>query len=185
MDNDKQYFLSGLFTEMSKAEKAYSELLAMGYKPEEVNVAMASTTRDKLQAAEMQIGTPETALDQKYDGTIDGGITGGLLGSIAFTIGALGSNLLIPGLGLVVMGPLAAGLLGAGAGGLTGGIIGKLLSPGAPEPQSELITQGLKNGKIMLALVPRNAQEEKAIHAKWTALDAEIFQKPIDNKLHD
>ncbi len=51
-----------------------------------------------------------------------GGAIGGTVGAIAAAIAAIGTSLVLPGLGLVIAGPIAAALAGAGAGaGAAGG----------------------------------------------------------------
>ncbi|MEO6521914.1 MAG: hypothetical protein ABIN91_09570 [Mucilaginibacter sp.] len=172
--------LSGLFTDRLKAELAFEELIRMGYKPEEISVAMASTAIDKMLGEDKSDEQTETP----FDGTADGAITGGMMGGIAFTIGALGSNLLIPGLGLVAMGPVAAGILGVGAGGALGGIIGKLFSSDQQEERASLYADGLKHGKILIALYPHNDKEGLKLGKRWLELSAEIIEHP-DKKLLD
>ena len=46
---------------------------------------------------------------------------------------AVGSTIAVPGLGLVVAGPIAAALAGAGAGAAAGGLIGAMVGAGIPE----------------------------------------------------
>ena len=51
----------------------------------------------------------------------------------ACAVAAVGTTLLIPGLGIVVAGPLAAVIAGAGAGAATGGLIRALVGWNIPE----------------------------------------------------
>jgi len=57
-----------------------------------------------------------------------GGAIGVTAGATLATVAAIGRSIAIPGLGVVIAGPIAAALAGAGAGGLTGGIIGALIT---------------------------------------------------------
>ena len=66
----------------------------------------------------------------------------------------LGTSLVIPGLGLIIAGPLAAGLAGAGAGGITGGLIGALVGSGIPEDRAKIYEDGKLNG-TMEATTPK------------------------------
>ena len=64
-------------------------------------------------------------------------VAGGFALSGGAAIAAIGTSLVIPGLGLVVAGPLAAALAGAGAGGTAGGLIGALVGHGMPEDRTK------------------------------------------------
>ena len=59
-----------------------------------------------------------------------GGAIGVTAGAILAALAAIGTSIAIPGLGVVIAGPIAVALAGAGAGGLTGGIIGALIGWG-------------------------------------------------------
>jgi hypothetical protein len=172
--NMHSLLLSGLFTDRSKAELAFEELIRMGYKPDEISVAMSSTVKDKMLGEDTSHGETE----KPFDGAADGAITGGMMGGIAFTIGALGSNLLVPGLGLVAIGPVAAGILGVGAGGALGGIIGRIFSTEPPEETAALYSDGLRHGKILIALYPHNEKERFKISERWLELSGEIIEGP-------
>ncbi|MCC8410778.1 hypothetical protein LJ707_17685 [Mucilaginibacter sp. UR6-1] len=176
--NTDELFLSGLFSDQQNAETAYDELRNMGYSEVDINVAMTSTTRDKLYAKNSLLDNDGSENITPVNGAVVGGTTGGLLGGIAFAIGALGSNLFIPGLGLVLMGPVAAGLLGAGAGGITGGIIGNMIAGDPTKTQADLFTSGLKDGKIILAFVPHHQQDEDLVCARWKDLGAVVIHIP-------
>ena len=76
-----------------------------------------------------------------------GAAIGGTAGAVLAAITAVGTSLVIPGLGLVIAGPLVAAFAGAGAGGTAGGLIGALVGHGIPEDrakkyQSRLDVQG-------------------------------------------
>ena len=163
-------YISGLFADRESAESAYSYLVAMGYLAEEINVAMESTTRDKLFSIP-PVGSQSEKVET-FNGPVEGSIMGGVMGGIAFSIGALGSNLGINGLNLVMMGPLGSSLVGTSLGAITGGIIGYLLSSGKPDREAELFTEGLRNGKILLAIIPHNKNDGDKIYKEWIRLDA-------------
>lgn len=58
---------------------------------------------------------------------------------------ALGTSVLIPGLGLIIA--------GAGAGGITGGIIRALIGAGIPEDRAKLYESGIKEGRMVRELI--------------------------------
>ena len=81
-----------------------------------------------------------------------GGATGAAIGGIVAAIAAIGTSLIIPGLGLVVAGPLAAGLAGVGAGTIAGGLVGALIGWGIPEDKAKVFEAGIQSGGIVLGV---------------------------------
>ena len=79
---------------------------------------MSDATRDKYFRTH-PLGT------KAAEGTAVGGTIGGTLGAVVGGIAAIGANLFLPGVGLVVWGPIAGALAGAGAGGAVGGLVGR------------------------------------------------------------
>jgi len=164
--------LVGLFNNKDNAEKAYDDLKDCGYTTDEINVVMASDTRDKYYSDKDDASQTEMG-NKAWEGAGTGGTIGGVVGGIAGAIAALGTNLLIPGLGLVVLGPLAAGLAGVGAGGITGGIIGALIGAGVPKEKADVYNEGLKNGKILISVHPHSEEDANRLAKKWHDYQAE------------
>jgi hypothetical protein len=94
-----------------------------------------------------------------------GGAIGVTAGAILATVAAIGRSIAIPGLGVVIAGPIAAAL--AGAGGLTGGIIGALIGWGIPEERAKLYEFDLKYGDIVLGVIPRNDDAAADFEGEW------------------
>jgi len=69
----------------------------------------------------------------------------------------------VPGLGLVLAGPIAAALAGAGAGGVTGGLIGALIGAGIPEERAAGYERGLKQGGILIGTRARDDKHAEEI----------------------
>lgn len=157
--------VTGLFRDRESAERAYRAACDRGYKPDDVNVVMSDETRNKWypegSAEESELGTK--ALEGTGAGAAIGGAVGGTLGAIA----AIGTNLVMPGLGLVVAGPLAAGLAGAGAGGLTGGLIGTMIGWGIPEEEAKSYETGLKQGGTVMGVSPRSREDVDYLQNQW------------------
>jgi len=60
----------------------------------------------------------DTDLDTKaWEGAGKGAAIGGTVGATLAAIAAIGTSVALPGIGLLIAGPLAAGIAGAGAGG--------------------------------------------------------------------
>jgi hypothetical protein len=75
--------------------------------------------------------------------------------------------LVLPGVGLVVAGPLAAALAGAGAGGLTGGLAGALIGWGIPEERANLYESGIREGGTVLGVRPRSHEDADYFENEW------------------
>src|SRR5687767_1380867 len=117
---DQNRMVTGLFRDRESAERAYGTLTKRGYDKKDVNLMMSEDARKK-HFGDMK---KDTDLGNKAaEGAGIGGAIGGTVGATVAAIAAVGTVLAVPGLGLVVAGPLAAALAGAGAGGITGGVI--------------------------------------------------------------
>lgn len=163
-DGTTSRMLTGMFRDRDAAERAYNTLASRGYSNDDVDLIMTDETR-KAHFGEDNV---ETELGTKaMEGAGKGSAIGGTVGAIVGAVAAIGTSLLIPGLGLVVAGPIVAALAGAGAGGLTGGIIGALIGHGIPEERARLYEQGLKDGHIVMGIKPRNDEDGNYIRNEW------------------
>lgn len=158
--------LTGLFSDRESTDRAYSSLRDRGYTDEEINLMMSDQTRDTWfkdddAAAETELGS------KALEGAGAGSAIGGTLGAIIGGIAAIGTNVLLPGLGLVVAGPLAAALAGAGAGGLTGGLVGALIGSGIPEERAVVYEEGVRNGGAVVGVTPRNEDDATYFENEW------------------
>ncbi len=157
--------LTGLFNDRESAEKAYSSVRSRGYNDDDVNLMMADKTRDTWFADNDGV---ETELGSKaLEGAGAGSAIGGTVGAIIAGIAAIGTNVFLPGLGLIVAGPLAAALAGAGAGGLTGGLVGALIGSGIPEDRAKLYDEGIRNGGVVMGVNPRNPEDAEYFENEW------------------
>jgi hypothetical protein len=156
-------WVTGLFTDRERAEQGYQALVARGYQPKDINVVMTDDTRKKyfVSGEQTELGT------KAAKGAGVGGAIGGTVGAIAAAIAAVGTSLAIPGLGLVVAGPLAAALAGAGAGGATGGLVGAPIGAGIPEERVKHYEQGIKSGGILMGVRPRSDEDAGHFEREW------------------
>jgi hypothetical protein len=158
--------VTGLFPDRESAEAAYGSATARGYADRDVDVVMSDETRQKHFAA---AGT-ETELGNKAaEGAGVGGAIGGTLGAIAAAVAAIGTTLALPGLGLVVAGPLAAAVAGAGAGAASGGLIGALIGWNIPEERVKHYEEGVRKGGILMGLRARNEEDAAHFEQSWKA----------------
>ena len=156
--------LTGMFRDRTSAERAYNSLHSRGYTKDDVNIIMSDDTR-KRHFADTQV---ETELGSKaLEGAGAGSAIGGTLGAIVGALAALGTSVALPGLGLIIAGPLAAGLAGAGAGGLTGGLLGALVGSGIPEERAKVYESGVKEGGIVMGVTPRSDEDARYFETEW------------------
>ena len=156
--------VTGLFRDRESAERAYGSMTKRGYGQDDVNLVMSDETRRKHFAVDDR----ETELGSKaLEGAGTGAAIGGAVGATLAAIAAIGTTLALPGLGLLVAGPIAAGLAGAGAGGATGGLIGALVGAGIPEERVKKYEEGIKNGGIMMGVRPRNDEDAAYFEEDW------------------
>jgi hypothetical protein len=168
---DTRPLLVGMFKDKDHAEAAYAELRRRNYSTEEINVVMSSTTRDKFFTG--KDGHHDGLGNKALEGTGVGSAVGGVIGAIAGALAAVGTSILIPGLGLVIAGPIAAALAGAGAGGITGGLIGALVGMGIPEERAKIYREGIQNGEIVISVRPHIEADLLQLAEKWPEFHAE------------
>jgi len=156
--------VTGLFRDRDSAERAYQSVAERGYGKDDVSLVMSDDTRKRHFTSDGR----ETELGSKAaEGAGIGGAIGGTLGAIAAAIAAVGTSIAIPGLGLVVAGPIAAALAGAGAGAATGGLVGALIGWGIPEERIKEYEAGIKEGGILMGVKPRNPEDAAYFQKNW------------------
>jgi len=157
--------VTGLFRDRDSAERAYSSLTSRGYSKDDISLMMSDEARNRHfgDRSDSELG------DKALEGAGVGSAIGGTIGAILAGIAAIGTNVLLPGVGLVVAGPLAAALAGAGAGGLTGGLLGALIGSGIPEDRAKAYESGIKEGGMVMGVNARNPE------------DAEYFEREFKN----
>lgn len=160
--------VTGLFRDRDSAERAYGSVTTRGYSKDDVNLLMSDETRQKHFADTGTTAGKDTELGNKaLEGAGTGAAIGGTVGATLAAIAAIGTTLALPGLGLLVAGPLAAALAGAGAGGATGGLIGALIGAGIPEERVKHYEEGIKQGGILMGVTPRSDEDAEYFEREW------------------
>jgi len=155
--------LTGTFRDRESAERAYSSLTSRGYTKDDVSVLMSDEARRRHFAE----GTRDTELGSKAaEGAATGAAVGGVTGASAGILLAAGT-IALAGLGLVIAGPLAAGLAGLGAGGAAGGLLGALIGAGIPEERAKLYDTDVRNGRIVMGVRPRTEDDAAYFEREW------------------
>lgn len=165
--------VAGVFEDRPSAERAWQSIEARGYTRDDVHLMMSEETRRREfpppgDAEDDDARARQTELSNKAaEGAGIGGAIGGGLGAIAAAVAAVGTTIALPGLGLVVAGPLAAAIAGAGAGAATGGIVGALVGWGIPDDHVEAVERGVRDGRIVMAVRPRNEEDRRHFAEAW------------------
>ena len=161
-----------VFDSFDDAGRAYEYLLSKGYDRDEIDVVMSQATREKFLSRE---GHPEGHTPERGEEDDEAAekkvfksagamaVVGGLSGFLA----ALGASILLPGVGLIVAGPLAA--LGATTGALVGGIYGVPLADENNEKHSrtEELEKAMREGKILVRVTPKSQSDREEILQDW------------------
>jgi hypothetical protein len=161
----KAKLVTGLFKTRVAAEAAVDAIIKRGYTRDDISVLMSDATKNKEFAVET--GT------RAADGAGIGGAVGGAIGATLAAIAAVGTTIALPGLGLVIAGPIAAALAGAGAGGATGGVIGALIGAGIPEHRAKVYDAGLRGGGILLGVEAKTDEDVKKLEQLLEDIGAE------------
>jgi uncharacterized membrane protein len=146
--------VSGIFSSEEDLRLLMEELHQRNITDEDVSIVMSEETRNKYFAIDEKTKAPE--------GTQIGGISGGLLGALIGGLTVIGS-VALPGIGLVVAGPLIGALAGAGIGGLAGGLIGALVGAGVPEHEAKFYEDALKREGNIFVLAHVHKDEEDVV----------------------
>jgi hypothetical protein len=147
----KPKLVTGLFKNRVAAEAAVDAIIKRGYTRDQISVLMSDATKNKEFAVQ--------TVSHAADGAGIGGAVGGAVGAVLAAIAAAGTALALPGLGLVIAGPIVAALAGAGAGGATGGLIGALIGAGIPEHRAKVYDAGLRSGGILIGVEAKSDED--------------------------
>ena len=150
--------ITGVFPTRNAAETVFDALRDRGYDKDDIDILMTKETRDRDYGQTDTEDRSELG-DKAMEGAGVGSAIGGTIGAVVGAIAAIGTSLIVPGLGLVVAGPVAAALAGAGAGGLTGGLLGALIGSGIPEDEAKDYEEQLKQGGTAIAVTPRSSED--------------------------
>ena len=146
--------VTAMFETRAAMEDCLRRLEPIGITNDQIGVVMNDTVRGKHFTLENHSKADE--------GVAAGATLGGILGGLLTALAGAGT-LLIPGLNIIVAGPIVAGLAGAGLGAATGGILGGLVGMGVTEHEAKLYESGLKAGNILLAIKARDSEQAKEV----------------------
>jgi hypothetical protein len=148
----KSYHVIGVYKTRQGATNAIEHLVREGFPRDNISMLLSEEARKKWFAVDEHT--------KAVQGAAVGGIAGGALGAVLMGLTAAGT-VVVPGIGLVISGPLLAALTGAGAGGAAGTAVGSLVGLGIPEREVKHISRSLKENAIAVGV-----QVEDAKHAE-------------------
>jgi hypothetical protein len=147
--------VSAMFDDYAAASRAVDRLKAAGVPESEISLVGRDDTATSS-------STTTTTDPDAGDNTATGATLGAVVGGGAGLLAGLGM-MAIPGLGPVVAaGWLASTLVGATAGGATGGIIGALTESGVPESEAHEYEEGIRRGGTLVTVRTDDARAQLA-----------------------
>ena len=175
MHEDKT-MVTSTFVDRDSAERAYADLRKRGYTDQEIHVLMSDETRKKLFADGKDSSTIELEHGNKaMSGAGVGGAAGGAIGATILGIMAAGAAVAVPGLGLVIAGPLAGALAGGAAGAAAGGLVGTLVGAGIPDEHAKTYERDIKEGNIVLGFHPRSEDDARVVENEWRTTGTHVY----------
>lgn len=138
-----------LYEELAQARQAVHDLVDAGFEHEDISLVAPdpegshASFLEEGKAAEGS-GPKDAAAEGAIAGTAIGGLAGLLLGLAAFSL---------PGLGpVVIAGPIYTTVMGASAGGISGGLLGSLVEMGVPKREARYYREGVRRGHTLVAI---------------------------------
>lgn len=171
-DDAKVPMITSSFRDRESADRAYAALRKKGYTERDIHVLMSEETRKKLGGKDVKIEHGNKAAE----GAGVGGALGGAVGATILGVIAAASTVAIPGIGLVVAGPLAGALAGGAAGAAAGGLVGTLVGMGIPEDRAKIYEQDLKHGSIVLGVRPKHAEDADYFENEWRTTGEHVYR---------
>jgi hypothetical protein len=172
--DDRSRHMTGLFRDREAAERAYGCLANRGYTSNDVSLLMMDETRQRCFPRTEEATTELGSKAAKGAGV--GAVAGGSLGALLLGLSAAGFA--VPGLPIIAMGPLAAAFAGGATGGTLGAIVGALVGAGIPEERAQLYDKGIKEGGIVIGVIPRTDEDAEHFEREWTDAQGEQIYRP-------
>lgn len=137
-----QKTIAGLFDNVAQAQAAVQALLAGGWPQESISILTPKANDTPSPANHTDVAGP--AIKDTEKGALIGGFAGLLMGV---------SEIVVPGMGLVLIGGwLAATLLGAGLGAIAGGLGGSLVEIGFSHEHASHLSEWVQQGGTVLTI---------------------------------
>jgi hypothetical protein len=154
--------VTAVFRTQVDAERAFEALQTLSYSESEIDVLMSDKTRADWYSR-VRKGAKHEAGSEAVEGMGVGGAVGTAVGAALGAVAAIGTTIALPGLGLIVAGPIVAALAGGGAGAVTGGVVGGLIGLGISKENAAAYQEVLRQGVAALGVEPHASADVKKI----------------------
>jgi uncharacterized protein YcfJ len=151
---------AAVFKSLAKADHAVAMLVEAGFSKDQITVVCPTCTTEKYDDYQKR----EPAGAHVKQGAMGGGAIGLMLGGLVA----------LAGTGLLVAGPLLAGI-----GAIAGGFVGAMLTRGMEPEASNFYDQALKRGDILVAVECIHAKDVGACLAQAEQILAHEGSRPI------
>ncbi|HTF87719.1 MAG TPA: hypothetical protein VK843_04870 [Planctomycetota bacterium] len=168
----------GIFDAPHAANQAFECLLQRGHQPNEIGIMIAEETKKRFYLPSLlthPLDAPETTLtpeeeEKRVDkletrAVMQGAGAVSAVGALGGLIVAATAAVIVPGLGLLLLGPLAG--LGAGFGAYVGGVYAVPAIEADHAKQMAQYEAEVKAGKVLIHVTPRDADDEREIRKQW------------------
>ena len=164
--------ITGLFNDRITAERAYQSVTERGYVPSEINLVMSNAARTRHFSAS---GVEDAARGPSDPSPAPGASSEHPASAIAASTAVIGRTVFLPGLSLLVAGPLAVALGGASGSTARSGLATTLSSWNLPDMRVKAYEAALKEGKILMAVIPRTVADANHFDQAWKKDDADLW----------
>jgi hypothetical protein len=166
----KPLLVAGLFNDRATVERACQSVTERGYVYSEINLLMSDETRcrhfQQKAASGLTHEQPARESGLRFSaGEIDD--------AIAAAAASFGRTLTLPGLSVVIAGPLAAAPLKTYS--AAAGLLGTLASWNIPEKRVMDYEAALRQGKILMSVKPRTLADANHFEKAWSKDDADLW----------
>ncbi|MBI3899904.1 MAG: hypothetical protein HY308_16640 [Gammaproteobacteria bacterium] len=175
LSHGEEKMVTGLFPDIDSVERVYQSATQNGYGIRDINVIMSDDTRRRSFAEGHDV---DRKLRSKIaEGGELGGPLGGTIGIMIPALAAVAAGAAfsaLPGLGLVVGGPIAVALASAGTAGVTAGLLGWLSDWGLPKARVREYERGIHDGGILMGVKAHSEDDARLFAQQWQANGARL-----------
>lgn len=137
----------GAFGSSDQAARAIEQLDSAGFERQQISIAVS----DRAHALHFSAKRDKT-VEGIGVGSVAGGVLGGIIGGLTTV-----ATVVVPGVGLLVAGPLIGAFVGLDAGAVVGTLLGGLVGHGIPEHEAKTYEQAVKEGNLLVAVAATDA----------------------------